>query len=358
MPEFNIEINSFKNYRLKKSLVLSLAPTGLLFFDTVKRKKILIEVPDAVASAFTQNGYAPLDAFENLGEGEAQKILQICLNKNWLESIDVLETSLNEREKARFRRQADYFSAYQKSTDRWNAQRSLRDKTIAVIGLGGSGSNIAFSLAAVGIGRLLLVDDDVVDLSNMNRSYPFIATDEGKKKTEALLSHILDFNPSINVEILNKRLTAESNFNYLRPCDLIINCADKPSIRETTGWLLNGFEKIRPPIMVGPGYFLDYGQIGPLIPDSSFPCLECGRQIKQVIDSVAADAAKAGGSFGPNVLILANLCCREVVGFLTGSWIPFSLSTLIVVDFRKDEKKYILLKKNPRCRVCSDFKQD
>ena len=84
-------------------------------------------------------------------------------------------------------------------------RRKLRDSSIGIAGLGGLGSNAAISLARAGIGRLVLVDFDKVEESNLTRQYYFY-NQIGKTKIEALKENIERINPVVKIEIYNHKL--------------------------------------------------------------------------------------------------------------------------------------------------------
>ena len=97
--------------------------------------------------------------------------------------------------------------------------KSVQDKisqaAVAVCGLGGLGSNIAFALARCGIGRLHLIDFDVVDLSNLNRQQYGI-NQIGKPKPDALKEELLQINPYLDIHTDFIKLSEENIFNLLK----------------------------------------------------------------------------------------------------------------------------------------------
>lgn len=102
----------------------------------------------------------------------------------------------------------------------------LKTKRIAVIGLGGVGSYAAEALARAGIGRFLLIDFDVVNLSNLNRQLLALHSSIEQNKTELMKQRILDINPKAEVEIVNVFLAQENRADYLIDLDYIIDAID------------------------------------------------------------------------------------------------------------------------------------
>lgn len=84
----------------------------------------------------------------------------------------------------------------------------LKETCVGVAGCGGLGSNIAVSLVRAGVGKLILVDSDVVELSNLNRQH-FFLDDVGEVKVEALARHLRCINPDVSLRLHNVRLTPD-----------------------------------------------------------------------------------------------------------------------------------------------------
>lgn len=97
--------------------------------------------------------------------------------------------------------------------------------TVAVCGLGGLGSNIAISLARVGIGKLILIDFDRVDISNLHRQQ-YKVTQIGKYKAQALAENLLEIAPYLEVRAVTARITEENYMDLLHDADVICEAFD------------------------------------------------------------------------------------------------------------------------------------
>lgn len=104
-------------------------------------------------------------------------------------------------------------------------QKKFAGASIAICGLGGLGSNIAVSLARAGIGKLLLVDFDSVDIANLHRQQ-YKANQIGKYKTEALLENLKEIAPYIDIEIHTAYVTEENAAHLLQGADIICEAFD------------------------------------------------------------------------------------------------------------------------------------
>lgn len=109
-------------------------------------------------------------------------------------------------------------------------QKKFDDATVAICGLGGLGSNIAICLARVGIGKLILIDFDTVDVTNLHRQqYKF--NQVGMPKTEALKENLLEINPFIKIETHQVKLTDENTSSLIKEADVICEAFDNPECK-------------------------------------------------------------------------------------------------------------------------------
>ena len=109
------------------------------------------------------------------------------------------------------------------------SQKNLLDKmsraVVGIAGLGGLGSNLAVALARTGIGGMILVDHDCVEISNLNRQQYFLSQ-VGKLKTDALKENILQINQNINLKIVNSILNEHNSAEIFNNADIIAECFD------------------------------------------------------------------------------------------------------------------------------------
>lgn len=105
-------------------------------------------------------------------------------------------------------------------------QRRLLDASVAVVGAGGLGSAVLAYLAAAGIGRITIVDDDVVDASNLQRQVLHTTDDLGRPKTDSAAARIAALNPEVRVTTHRGRLDADSVWDVLGGHDAVVDCTD------------------------------------------------------------------------------------------------------------------------------------
>lgn len=110
---------------------------------------------------------------------------------------------------------------------------TLADKHVFVAGMGGVGSYCTEALARAGIGRLTLLDHDVIAVSNINRQLPALLSTVGRSKAELMRDRIADINPECQVTVVRTFLNTE-NVNALVPvdCDFVVDCIDSLACKE------------------------------------------------------------------------------------------------------------------------------
>lgn len=105
-------------------------------------------------------------------------------------------------------------------------QKKFDKATVAICGLGGLGSNISICLARAGVGKLILIDFDKVDISNLHRQQ-YKAAQVGIPKTQALSDNLKEINPFITIETHNTKVTEENVIELTKDADLVCEAFDK-----------------------------------------------------------------------------------------------------------------------------------
>ncbi|WP_422485226.1 tRNA threonylcarbamoyladenosine dehydratase [Gudongella sp. DL1XJH-153] len=111
-----------------------------------------------------------------------------------------------------------------------DAMKRLEKSTVAVFGIGGVGSYAVETLARTGIGRLILVDYDIIDITNINRQVHATTSTIGLPKVQAMKERLLDINPDLEIVIFNERYGIETKENLLsKDYDYIVDAIDMVS---------------------------------------------------------------------------------------------------------------------------------
>ncbi|WP_412741243.1 ThiF family adenylyltransferase [Krasilnikovia sp. MM14-A1259] len=205
----------------------------------------------------------------------------------------------------------------------WAAQARLRASTAVVLGVGGTGAAAATALAASGVGRLVLVDGDHVELSNLGRQVLYTEADVGQPKTEVAAARLRSLNRDIAVDVEARRVELPAEVAALAAAaDVLLLCADTPRdlrIRVNRGCLQAGTA------------WVDAGYHGPLVQASAYTpgtsaCWECVRTVEadrhRAIRAVGADTAAA--AVHPNAVnavsagMSGHLAAHLAISLLTG----------------------------------------
>src|SRR5436190_13936756 len=107
-----------------------------------------------------------------------------------------------------------------------DGQKRLKAASILLIGAGGLGSPLGLYLAAAGVGRLGLVDFDVVDFSNLQRQVLHGTPDVGRPKLQSAKDRLQAINPEVKVDLYETKLTSANAFDILKPYDVVIDGTD------------------------------------------------------------------------------------------------------------------------------------
>lgn len=105
-------------------------------------------------------------------------------------------------------------------------QKKLKNAKVLCVGAGGLGSPALFYLAAAGVGTLGIIDNDVVDISNLQRQILFSNNDIGKNKSDSAKNKLIALNPDIEINVMNLRLNRDNALSVLAPYDVIVDCSD------------------------------------------------------------------------------------------------------------------------------------
>lgn len=204
--------------------------------------------------------------------------------------------------------------------------QELAHKTVMVVGLGAVGSFVAMQLAQLGVGKLIFVDKDLVDETNLHRQYYF-EKQIGISKSTALQQEIVAIQPNCKIEIIEDLLTEKffERHDIPQNLDLIINCADEPNVDVTSRIIAKYAMEKRIPHIVGGGYNLHLTLIGQTIIPFKTVCFECFNLFLRDLNEASLKNVKKLhredrklGSFSPLSGIASNLAVLDAFKLLIG----------------------------------------
>lgn len=224
-------------------------------------------------------------------------------------------------------------------------QSRLVESSALIVGLGGLGSPIAMYLAASGIGRLVLVDDDRVELSNLQRQIVHSSADLGRPKVESARDRLLALNPEITVETIPHRLDENSFAALLPNIDVVLDATDN----FTTRFLINEqcfrFQK---PLVSGAAIRFE-GQVSVYHPGrADSPCYRCLYSNHSATDQTCT----ANGVIAPLLGIIGSVQALEAIKVLTGAGQDLC-GRLLLLDALTMEWQTMRFRRDPHCPVCT-----
>lgn len=225
-----------------------------------------------------------------------------------------------------------------------DGQQALAGASVLLVGCGGLANPAALYLAGAGVGRLLLVDDDRVDASNLHRQIAFRGDQVGEGKAGALAAQLRALNPDVLVEPHAARADREWLDRHVPDVDLVLDCSDNFAARQAANAACVAHRK---PLVSGAAIRLD-GQLAVFDlrrPDSA--CYACVYGAGTDGDLACSEA----GILGPVVGTVGTLQALLAIHLLTGTPVA---PVLRVFDGRTLGWREVAFKKDPGCPVCGE----
>lgn len=223
-------------------------------------------------------------------------------------------------------------------------QQRLIDSRVLIIGLGGLGSPVLQYLAASGIGELVLVDHDVVELSNVQRQICHGTEDVGKTKVQSAIEEVLRINPNILVEGFEHKADDDFLQQHLNNIDLVVDCSDNFEVR----YLINDACLASKTPWVSGAAVAMQGQVicfDPRLADQ--PCYRClyPAAVEEQVN------CSTSGILAPVVGIIGALEALEAIKIITGIGKPI-FGRLQTFDAAQGQWRSWGLNKDQACPSC------
>mgnify|MGYP001080724026 CR=1 FL=1 len=225
-----------------------------------------------------------------------------------------------------------------------HGQRKLKAASALVIGAGGLGSPVALYLAAAGVGRIGIVDSDVVDASNLQRQVLHGTSTLGKPKVASARTRLLDLNPHIQVDAYEQPFTSANALQIAAPYDLIVDCSDNFPTRYLSNDLCVLTGK---PNIYGAIYRFD-GQVS-VFDARQGPCYRC--LFPEPPPPGLVPSCSDGGVLGVLPGVIGALQAAEALKVLLGIGETLA-GRLLLFNALDVSFEFIKLRKDPRCKVC------
>ena len=189
-----------------------------------------------------------------------------------------------------------------------NGQKKLLNSNVLIVGAGGLGSPVAIYLAAVGIGKIGIIDKDIVETSNLSRQIIFNTNDIKKKKSTVAINNIKKINPNLKLISFNNRLTKKNIDKIAKKFDLIVDGSDNFRTR----FLINDYCLKNKKILISGAISKFDGQIYTFnFSKKNSPCLRCF--IPHMPNNPDVDNCEYEGVLGTLGGIVGTILANEVV---------------------------------------------
>ena len=227
-----------------------------------------------------------------------------------------------------------------------SGQKKIFKSSICIVGCGGLGSSAAQYLSMTGVGNIMLIDNDLISLSNLNRQTLFYEKDIGKSKVDILKRNLQKINPEATINIGKKKINKKNIDNYLSPYKIILDCTDNFQSR----YLINEYCFKKKKILVSAALqnFDLQASVFSSWKKGHYPCYNCifpktNNTINQSCDEQGIVAPVAG--FGG--VLQAMLTIKLIIDPSQEIFQELILFDTFGRNFQK-----IKIKKNAKCKVC------
>jgi sulfur-carrier protein adenylyltransferase/sulfurtransferase len=229
-----------------------------------------------------------------------------------------------------------------------DGQKKLKAASVLLIGAGGLGSPLGLYLAAAGVGRIGIVDFDVVDYSNLQRQIVHSTKDVGRPKLASAKERLEGINPFVKVETHEMHLTSENALGLFSGYDIIVDGTDNFPTR----YLVNDACVLTGKPNVYGSIFRFEGQVS-VFATKDGPCYRC--LYPEPPPPGLVPSCAEGGVLGILPGVIGTLQANETVKLIIGKGESLA-GRLLLFDALKTKFRELKLRKNPDCPVCGDHR--
>lgn len=317
-------------YKLRPSVAVVQLEKTIEFFLSNIRKSIILKINGEIKDIlFKFDGKKELDeicledGIKGQLKNDFKKLIEFLNQNNILLKVDEEYKETYKEFPRVYNLLEDYYSSKSEIN---KVFEKFQNSKVMIIGLGAVGTWVAHNLIMSGLKKIILVDFDKVDESNLHRQISFFENNIGKFKTEALKERLLDIDHTLEIKVINDKLDLEFfNRNRLEKLDLIVNCADYPSVDVTSKIIGEYCMKNNIPHLIGGGYNLHMTLIGQVIIPGKTACVRCFEKTLQEINKIDETnirkleiKERKIGSFTPLVSLSASITSNEALKILLG----------------------------------------
>jgi adenylyltransferase/sulfurtransferase len=226
----------------------------------------------------------------------------------------------------------------------FEGQQRLLESHVMIVGLGGLGSPVAMYLAASGVGRLTLVDDDVVELSNLQRQLLYVESQVGQRKVDAAAERLTAMNVQVKLNLVSERLSESALNERMTDVDVLVDCTDNFATR----FMLNRVSQTSLTPLVSGAAIRFEGQATVYDPRvGTLPCYRCLYDESGELEESCSES----GILSPILGMIGGIQATETLKLLVGMGQSLA-GRLLILDALNMQWREMKMKKNPHCPVC------
>ncbi|WP_409340561.1 HesA/MoeB/ThiF family protein [Paenibacillus sp. MBLB4367] len=329
---------------------------------------VRLEIPDPDGTVYYfmhqltgQHTVEELAQLCNLSEEDVKRGVAMLHNHKLLDSDATDTYGLTPRELQRYRNNFTFYSVHESMHEnRYLFQERLKHSSVAILGLGGGGL-LAVWLAAMGVGKIVGVDHDRVELNNLNRQILFTEDDIGKRKTDVIRERLQAMNRDIDVQVVNRQIdSAHSVKDIIKDADVVVCVIDTPPV-QASRYVNAACLHYRKPVFHA-GLRHGSGFMYRVVPFETgctdCLCMQSIRRNSKVFDTIKSIASGEldsrsfmNPSFAPNVSLLTSVLASEIAKYLTNysPVFPLPYTKINLQDMRFTHEEISRIEDCPSC---------
>lgn len=338
---------------------------GTIVFNNYFGKHQSLKKPHEQAFEFLKrlDGETDLDTILEELDGKIKKSYALSLVSALTKKGVLVEEGndlegIDPKERKRFEAFIKFLSQFDEAVgykSGLRAFKNLRNAHVTVLGLGGTGSFCAMMLAAIGVGKIRLIDGDLVEESNLVRQIFFQEKEcENTYKVDAMANRISELTKYTEVQAINSFVSSQKQAKeILAGTDFLILAADAPRFI-LNRWVNEACCELKLPYVSAFN-----GAVGPLFVPGKTPCFAClethlrqvtGDQYDMMVDALQVTLRRRYPSFVSNVVLTAEAQFFEAIAHITGILKPRSLDGLL--RFGQEGRSIEKVQRSPNCPQC------
>lgn len=364
-------MNDSHIYKIRDSVDLFLSGGKYLtvnYMNSHKRKSFIVN-EEMIVLLESIDGKTPigiikdsLQSEHNIDSDSIDEIVDSLIQNRIITVISNNKDILLEDIIQRYTRQINYFSEFLESeSDGIQAQAKIMSSTLLIFGCGAVGSNISLELAMAGVGKMILVDCDNVEVADLSRHLYYRKSTIGMPKVDALEEEIKRINSCVVIDKYTRYIRPETRIeDLICQADFVVNTLDEPYIGYTSAKISRLCMKHNIPHYIAGGFDAHLASTGELIIPYVTPCVECYTKHFKVAlkdwkpkSHPVRDRYKEIGGLASMTLFSASYACIEIIKCLAGI-VNQQKHYKIRGEFLFNDMSltYLNVQRDPNCPIC------